>query len=64
MRELGEGEEDDEEGLYDGVSPLPRGGALYFPLSPCEALMFTGSDHEDDDDILAPWVLRLPLPGK
>ena len=65
VREL-TSQEMDEEALVDedgADTPCPRGGALYFPLSPCEAIMFIGSDHDDGAELLTPWVLEVPLPG-
>lgn len=42
--------------------PTPRGGALCWPLSPYEALLFSGSNHGDESEMLAPWLLTVPLP--
>jgi len=42
--------------------PTPRGGALCWPLSPHEALLFSGSNHGDESEMLAPWLLTVPLP--
>ena len=50
--------------LVGAELPAPRGGALCFPLrSPLETLMLCGSDHEDGDELLSPWVMRLDFDG-
>ena len=53
----------DDEGDADGdpPSPEPRGGALLLPVpdAPHLALLLCGSDHEDDGDMITPFVLEL-----
>ena len=46
-------------------APQPRGGGLCLQLSPTEALMLCGSDHNryDDSRMLTPWVLELEVGG-
>ena len=43
--------------------PQPRGGGLCLQLTPTEALMLCGSDHNryDDSRMLTPWVLELEI---
>ena len=46
--------------------PTPRGGALGFPLplgttGSVAALLLCGSDHEDGDEVLDPWLMTLRL---
>ena len=51
-------------GVEDDLqSPEPRGGALLLPVpdAPHLALLLCGSDHEDDSDMITPFVLELIL---
>ena len=51
---------DDPSGMDN--RPTPRGGAVCWPLSEHEALMFSGSSHDDGWETLHPWVLSVTLP--
>ena len=46
------------------LAPAPRGGALLMavPDAPTLAVLLCGSDHEDERDMLKPYVLELDLP--
>ena len=46
----------------EGERPLPRGGAVAAMLSPFEALVLTGNDHENEEEMVAPHVMKLVLP--
>ena len=50
------------EAVVEGERPLPRGGAVAAMLSPFEALVFTGNDHENEEEMVAPHVMKLVLP--
>ena len=43
--------------------PPPRAGALLVQLGPEEAVLLCGSDHEDEEDMLTPYLLQLELPN-
>ena len=48
-------------GLQGGL-PAERGGAVAAPISPTEWIMLCGSDHVDEEELLAPFRLTLRLP--
>ena len=56
---IGGGEAVSSTGLH---APPPRAGAIFIQLGPEETILMFGSDHEDEEDMLTPYLLQLELP--